>query len=112
MHIRIYLLGNLNMLDPSDNGFKTITCIYPIYSHLMRHNILCGLTLLMIHVLYLTLYGYKVLNHLSLQYISNLFASYESRFPKRLRLLNRRQQGLYERCAVVDSGMVITVFNF
>ena len=49
----------------------------------MRQNILCGLTLLMIHVLYLTLYGCKVLNHLSPQYISNLFASYESRFPKR-----------------------------
>ena len=36
------------------------------------------------HTLYFTcLYGYKVLNHLSPQYISNLFASYESRFPKR-----------------------------
>ena len=35
-------------------------------------------------LLYFTcLYGYKVLNHLSPQYISNLFASYESRFPNR-----------------------------
>ena len=29
-----------------------------------------------------------------------------------LRLLNHRRQGLYERCPVADSGMVITVFNF
>ena len=29
-----------------------------------------------------------------------------------IRLLNRRWQGLYERCAVVDNGMITTVFNF
>ena len=29
-----------------------------------------------------------------------------------LRLVNRRRRGLYKRCAVVDNGMVITVFYF
>ena len=33
-------------------------------------------------IYFICLYGYKMLNHLSLQYISNLFASNESRFPK------------------------------
>ena len=55
--------------------------------YLIRTNDLCSqlriLPLPSLNLYFTCLYGYKVLNHLSPQYISNLFASYESRFPKR-----------------------------
>ena len=43
---------------------------------------------------------------------SKLSVSIFSRRYLHLPLLNRRRWSLYERCAVVDNGMVITVFNF
>ena len=68
-------------------ALRIIANVNHIPYYLIRTNDLCSqlriLPLPSLNLYFTCLYGYKVLNHLSPQYISNLFASYESRFPKR-----------------------------
>ena len=55
--------------------------------YLIRTNETCSqsriLPLPSLSICFICLYEYKVFNHLSSQYVSNIFASDESRFPKR-----------------------------
>ena len=68
-------------------ALRIIANVNHIPYYLIRTNDLCSqlriLPLPSLSLYFTCLYGYKVLNHLSPQYISNLFASYQSRFPKR-----------------------------
>ena len=82
----IYIF-KLHFFLQQKRALRIIADVNHIPYYLIRTNDLCSqlriLPMPSLSMYFTCLYGYKILVHLSPQYISNLFTSNESRFPKR-----------------------------